>query len=84
MNKEFDKSLGEALRNKRQEKNLSQEYVAQRLGVTKMAVSNWETGKRSMYAETLRRYCALLGVTIQSIVDDMEDYEDGRKTHTKD
>jgi transcriptional regulator with XRE-family HTH domain len=72
MDKEFDKSLGEALRNKRQEKNLSQEYVAQQLGVTKMAVSNWETGKRSMYAETRRRYCALLGVTIQSIFDEME------------
>lgn len=37
MDKEFDKSLGEALRNKRQEKNLSQEYVAQQLGVTKTA-----------------------------------------------
>ena len=73
MDKEFDKSLGEALRNKRQEKNLSQEYVAQQLGVTKMAVSNWETGKRSMYAETLRRYCALLGVTVQSVFDEMED-----------
>lgn len=35
MDKEFDKSLGEALRKKRQEKNLSMEYVAQHLGVTK-------------------------------------------------
>lgn len=73
MNKEFDKNLGEALRKKRQEKNLSMDYVAQLLRVTKMAVSNWENGKRSMYAETLRAYCRVLGVSMQEIFNEMED-----------
>lgn len=72
MDKEFDKSLGEALRNKRQKKGLSQEHVAQQLGITKMAVSNWETGKRSMYAESLASYCRILGITMQEVFDEME------------
>ena len=72
MDKEFDKSLGEALRKKRQEKNLSMDYVAQLLGVTKMAVSNWETGKRSLYAETLRSYCRILGTSMQEVFDEMD------------
>lgn len=80
----FDKVLGEILREKRQEKNYSMEYVAQRLGVTKMAVSYWETGKRSMYATTFRDYCEILGVSMQEVFDEMERKEShGRETHSE-
>ena len=36
-------SLGENIKNKRQELKLSQEYLADQLGVSRQAVSKWET-----------------------------------------
>ena len=38
-------SLGENIRKKREELKLSQEYVAEKLGVSRQAVSKWETGQ---------------------------------------
>lgn len=67
--KDFDEKLGAALRKARQAKKLSQPEVAEKLGVSKMTVSYWETGMRTMKAEQLKRYCALLGVSAQSILD---------------
>ena len=36
-------SLGENIKTKRSELKLSQEYVAEQLGVSRQAVSKWET-----------------------------------------
>ena len=72
MKKSFDVKLGNILRAKRQDKGFSMEYVAQQLKVTKMTISHWETGTRSMYAEPLRDYCRLLGITMQEAFDLME------------
>lgn len=68
----FDKALGKLLRAKREARGLTLEQVGNALGFTKMAVSNWETGKRSMYAAVLKNYCELLGVSVQSIFDEIE------------
>ena len=70
--KEFDKKLGATLRERREQKNYSLEYVADRLGVSKNAVSHWELGKRSMYAETLKAYCTVLGCSMQELFNEME------------
>ena len=69
-NKEFNIRLGAVLRAHRQEKGFSQEYVAGLLGVSKNQVSHWEIGKRSMYAESLRSYCRILGVSMQTVLDE--------------
>ena len=69
--KEFDVKLGRILRTERESHGLSLQQMADALGCTKMAVSYWENGKRSMYAETLRRYCECLGITMQSVFDQM-------------
>ena len=66
---EFYKSLGSALRQEREKRNLSQQEIAEKLGVTKMAVSNWESGNRSMYAATLKEYCHVLGVSMSYILE---------------
>ena len=68
---EFDKELGTILRKERESRRITQQQMADLLGCTKMAVSYWETGKRSMYAETLKRYCAHLGITMQSVFGQM-------------
>ena len=64
----FDKELGYALKNEREKQKMTQQEVADKLGVSKMAVSNWESGNRSMYASTFRDYCKVLGVTMSYIV----------------
>ena len=38
-------SLGQNIKKKRQQMKLSQEYVAERLGVSRQAVSKWETNE---------------------------------------
>lgn len=65
----FDEKLGSALRNERERQNLSQQEIADRMHVTKMAVSNWESGKRSMYAKTVKEYCKALGISIASLYE---------------
>lgn len=65
--KQFNIKLGSFLRKKREEKGYSLEDVAKALGVTRMAVSNWETGKRSMYFEALSNYCKILGLKMSDI-----------------
>ena len=72
MSAEFNKKLGLVLRERREEKGFSLEYVANVLGVTKTHVSYWEKGKRSMYAEQLRSYCLLLGMSMQEVFDQMD------------
>lgn len=69
--KEFDTELGRILRAEREAHGVTQQEMAKALGCTNVAVSNWETGKRSMYAITLRRYCEYLGITMQSVFDQM-------------
>ncbi len=38
------RSLGEVLRERRQQAGMTQEWVAEQLGVSRQAVSKWETG----------------------------------------
>ena len=69
---EFDKKLGEILRAEREATKLSQQDMADRLGLTKMTISHWENGNRSIKASSLKDYCAVLGITVQYVFDLME------------
>lgn len=73
MDDNFDEKLGAVLRSVRESKNISQPEMARRLGVTKMTISHWETGKRFMHANKVKKYCDALGVTVQSVFDMMEE-----------
>lgn len=48
--------INEVIREKRKALSLTQEQVADRLGVSTPAVSKWETGRR------LSRYCHFAGI----------------------
>ncbi len=52
----------------RQEKGLSQEAVAERVFVTRQAVSRWENGETLPSVETLRRLSALFDVSINTLL----------------
>lgn len=66
---QFDEDLGKALKECRKKKGLTQLYVAEKMHVSKMTISHWESGKRSMTAENLKRYCKVLDVSVQSILE---------------
>jgi len=49
-------------------KNLSQERLAQLVGLNKMAISNYETGKRTPDYTTIRKLSNALGISIGSLM----------------
>ena len=66
---EFYKNLGVVLRAEREKRNLSQQEIADKLGVSKMLVSNWESGQRRMYVATLKKYCEIFDISISCVLD---------------
>ena len=67
--KDFDVLLGSVLREYRENRKMTQSEVAKLLHVTKMTISHWETGQRSMKAEDLKRYCKVLDVDVQEVLE---------------
>lgn len=70
--KQFDKELGEVMRRNREAKSITLLQVAERLHVSEVSVHYWETGKRQINASTLKEYCAVLGVKVQALFDEMD------------
>ena len=56
------RSLGEALKAHRQNCSMTQEYVAEALGVSRQAVSKWETGAAEPSTSNLLALAKLYGV----------------------
>ena len=56
------RSLGEALKEHRQRCGMTQEYVAEALGVSRQAVSKWETGAAEPSTSNLLALATLYGV----------------------
>jgi transcriptional regulator with XRE-family HTH domain len=71
--KDFDIKLWELLRAERERRHMTQSQVAEKLGVTKMTVSRWESGDRAMTAKRLLDYCNVIGVRADDVFAKMED-----------
>ena len=56
------RSLGEALKAHRQQSGMTQEYVAEALGVSRQAVRKWETGAAEPSTSNLLALAKLYGV----------------------
>lgn len=57
---------------KRKEKNLTQEQLAEKIGVSNKTVSKWETGKCMPDYSIIKSLCEELGVTIAELMDGEE------------
>ena len=71
--------LGTHLFHARKRKGLSQEAVAERLGVSRQTVSKWETGETLPDIRQAKRLAVLYGVTLDELIDfdpDMQDIQD--------
>lgn len=55
--KNYNSDIGAWLAEQRQKKGLSQQDVADKLGMTRTAVHYWESGKRVISAENMIDYC---------------------------
>lgn len=54
----------------RKENNLSQEQLADRLGVSRQAVSKWESGSSYPDMEKMLQICSILNCTLEDLMDD--------------
>lgn len=68
---DYNKKIGAYLAKERKAKKVSQQQLADRLGVTKAAVSNWELGKRTIYADQMLQYCEQLGIDPADLVKEV-------------
>lgn len=66
------RSLGEALKAHRMKSNMTQEFVAESLGVSRQAVSKWETGASEPSTTNLLALAKLYGVSAGELLRDVE------------
>ena len=67
------KALGEILKEHRVRCKMTQEFVAERLGVSRQAVSKWESGASDPSMSNLIALAKLYGVTVEDILSQVKD-----------
>lgn len=60
------------MRAKREERGLSQETVAECLGITKSQLSKWERRERRIDIAEARRYCQAIGLELVDLIAEWE------------
>ena len=69
---EVRKSLGEVLKEHRIQCQMTQEFVAERLGVSRQAVSKWENGTSDPSTSNLLALAKLYGVSPEQLLRDVQ------------
>ena len=62
------RSLGEVLKEHRMRCSMTQEFVAEAMGVSRQAVSKWETGTADPSTSNLLKLAKLYGVTPEELI----------------
>jgi len=73
-NDSFNKFIGTQIRQFRINKGLSLQDVAERIGVTKKTVGNYETNKTNIKLETLKHLCMIYDVDFDSLMNIAKEY----------
>lgn len=66
------KSLGEVIKRHRMECKMTQEFVADALGVSRQAVSKWESGASDPSTSNLSALAKLFGTTAEEILRELK------------
>lgn len=69
---EVRKSLGEALKAHRTEHKMTQEFVAEALGVSRQAVSKWESGASDPSTSNLLALAKLYEITAEELLKEVQ------------
>ena len=72
---------GKFISQKRREKNLTQEQLAEKLGVSNKTISKWETGKCMPDYSVIKILCEELEITIAELMDGEEREEKSIRTY---
>ena len=76
---ETRRSLGEVLRDHRVRCKMTQEFVAESLGVSRQAVSKWETGTADPSTSNLLALAKLFGVSAEELLRSVEEWAPERE-----
>ena len=68
--------IGKKLRDLRKSKGLKQEFLAEKLNISINAISQYETGKRKVDLDTLRKLAEILNVSTDYFLDDNYEMDD--------
>lgn len=60
--------IAENIKHFREEKKISQSELAEKLNITRQAVSNWECGKTEPDIETLHKISDIFEITIEELI----------------
>lgn len=66
------KSLGEVLKNHRTKNKMTQEFVAETIGVSRQSVSKWEQGLTDPSTSNLFALAKLFGVSVEELLKEIE------------
>lgn len=66
------KSLGEVLKQHREECKMTQEFVAESIGVSRQAVSKWETGASDLSTSNLLTLAKLFNTTTEELLREVQ------------
>ena len=61
-------NIGKTIKKLREEKSMTQYNLAEKLNVTRPAVSNWETGKTSPDIDTLFKLSQIFDVSMEEMI----------------
>lgn len=78
-------SFGENLKKIREEKNMTQQNLADKLYVTRQAISRWECGARYPDLITAKKLSHILDVSVDLLLqeEDIEIYEENKRINSK-
>ena len=65
-------SLGEALKHHRTRCKMTQEFVAETIGVSRQAVSKWENGTSDPSTSNLFAIAKLYGISVEDLLKEVE------------
>ena len=75
-------ALNENIKSRRIQLKMSQEYVADQLGISRQAVAKWESGQSRPTSSNLAELAALFEMDVSELVDPQKWAEDKKKTET--
>lgn len=74
-------TIGSYITKKRREKNLTQEQLAEKLGVSNKTISKWENGKCMPDYSIIEQLCKELSVTLSELMDGEDATEDSMRVY---
>ncbi len=78
-NHDYMETIGQRIKRIRESANVSQQYIADKVGVSRVAVTKWENGHTSnLKLDNLMKLCKLLDISVEYLI-----YGEAKKDSSK-